>query len=550
MQGPEKLFFYETILGVIFGFEDPEKQKYRGDPALNKTFTAVLTISLDQRTMIIERDFETDFVAYLISDTESSHCVFQGKDKVDNDNVRPYTRVLQSIFQIIDKKLFLEVGQQLLEQADSKLSDYIDILCFLLTPERILHKANALINKCIILEQEGISAIKSGSQIVKYRKLHQAVKHLMTMKDYEDHIQSDKLKLDSLIKKIQSKQDLTRQMKELVNIKFSGISSFDPVQLRADVEIWKSLQNVVALNEKKLRELKGRKRHIKNILKSELSEFANVPQTFKEDVQYFNDSKLRLNYINEAHKDYTYLLEQAQNEYRKINNNFITISFLNVFVFFLVSSLIVGPAWSIVLPLAVFPILVLFPVSLFVQSKKKKKINKYQLEANHLEDEVNSVKTQSAHIAENIKSMQGQFEIEILIQKYQNFQDFKGESQSIQEEIGQLTELILSDEYQGQIDQFKRKYGQAIDIHRDDLEKYLDDYQKATDDFTKLKQNLGSYPAMKKMRIFVRSYTDKISDLKKTRLRLTKALNIENGTTTLIEALEKLDRKIMNLELS
>jgi len=72
----------------------------------------------------------------------------------------------------------------------------------------------------------------------------------MTMKDYEDHIQSDKLKLDSLIKKIQSKQDLTRQMKELVNIKFSGISSFDPVQLRADVEIWKSLQNVVALNEK------------------------------------------------------------------------------------------------------------------------------------------------------------------------------------------------------------------------------------------------------------------------------------------------------------
>lgn len=52
------------------------------------------------------------------------------------------------------------------------------------------------------------------------------------------------------------------------------------------------------------------------------------------------------------------------------------------------------------------------------------------------------------------------------------------------------------------------------------------------------------------MRIFVKSYTDKMSDLKKTRLRLTKALNIENGTTTLTEALEKLDRKIMNLELS
>ena len=235
--GPEKLFFFETILGVIFGFENIEKEKFRGDPSINKTFTAMITMKLDQRTMIIERDFETDFVACLISDANTTHSIFQGKDYIEDNRSRPYLQVIKSIFQIIDKELFLEVAYQLTDYEKSKFSELLNILYFLLAPNFKFSEANLLISSCKTIAQESVAAQKNQSQTDKYRSLYLAVEHLIKIKNYEEYIQSDKSKLELLIKKLQERHDLSRQTKNILNTKFSGMSPFDPIQLKADVQI-------------------------------------------------------------------------------------------------------------------------------------------------------------------------------------------------------------------------------------------------------------------------------------------------------------------------
>ena len=121
-----KTFFFEVILGIIFGFNAKEKKRFRGNPDINKTFTGMLTLSLDERTMIIERDFETDFVACLLSDPKNTRSIFQGKDFVDNGYSRPYLQMLRSVFPVINKELFLEVCYDDAIQANHNFSDLLN----------------------------------------------------------------------------------------------------------------------------------------------------------------------------------------------------------------------------------------------------------------------------------------------------------------------------------------------------------------------------------------------------------------------------------------
>ena len=43
--GEERLFIFEAILGIIFGFTPEEKKKFRGDQSVNQTFTGLVTLA-------------------------------------------------------------------------------------------------------------------------------------------------------------------------------------------------------------------------------------------------------------------------------------------------------------------------------------------------------------------------------------------------------------------------------------------------------------------------------------------------------------------------
>ena len=80
----QKYYIFEAILGVLFGLASEEKINFRDLDGTTHTFTGMLTLDLSDRTMLIERDFETDFVACLLSSKKEVKPFYQGKDIIQN----------------------------------------------------------------------------------------------------------------------------------------------------------------------------------------------------------------------------------------------------------------------------------------------------------------------------------------------------------------------------------------------------------------------------------------------------------------------------------
>ena len=549
MDGPEKKIFFEILLGVIFGFNNSEKEQFRGDPSLNKTYTAVLTMALDLRTMIIERDFETDFTACLISDPKSIHSVFQGKDCVENSSSRPFLQVLKSIFPIIDKELFEEICYQSVNQENSNFSEVLNILYFLLTPEFKFSKIPSLKNKCKTIERDNNLENINGSQINKYYSLYRAVEHLLKISNYEKQISDDKDKLELLVKRLQTRIGLSKATEKALSAKFSALSSFSPVQLKADIQIWKSLNSIVEINEKKLRDLKMRKVEINNILKSEFAIYPNLPKTFKEDVRYFKEKQLEINYLTELHKDAEYMFKKEKERQTQFLRYFIEISagistaFVSA-VFFIQRS-----AWTMSLLLMMLLILISTVPYRMMQKKKKVILDEYRSETDELKDKIENIKAECDKMSKISKAMDVQHDIDIHIQNYTKYEDCQAELEDVQNEIYQIKDLIYSDEYQVRISEFKKKYRDSININQKDLDELLDEYIKISETSNKYRQNLNSSPALETLHQLIALHSKKIKEIKSVRLQFTKSQSIEINSEPLSEVLDKIDRKIKNLEL-
>lgn len=142
-----KLFLLDSILGIIFGFDADEKEKFRGDDRINKTFTGVVTLELDARTMMIERDFETNFVACILSDVKTTRSVFQGKDFVGNGYSRPYLQMLKSIFPITDKDIIREICIDDEDKVSDSFKNLLNVLYIIFTPQFKFSSTKFLLNE-------------------------------------------------------------------------------------------------------------------------------------------------------------------------------------------------------------------------------------------------------------------------------------------------------------------------------------------------------------------------------------------------------------------
>ena len=103
----QKYYLFEVILVVLFGLTSEEKINFRDLDGTVHTFTGMLTIEFADRTMLIERDFETDFVACLISSKKEVKPFYQGKDIILNGAPRPYIKMLNEFFSITEKDVIL-----------------------------------------------------------------------------------------------------------------------------------------------------------------------------------------------------------------------------------------------------------------------------------------------------------------------------------------------------------------------------------------------------------------------------------------------------------
>ncbi|RLD13985.1 hypothetical protein DRI50_06150 [candidate division KSB1 bacterium] len=97
----DKLFIYKAIHGIIFGFNEWQKEIFRGDPEKNQTFTGFIHIDMDDKEILVDRDFETDFVAFVLIQNNRFNAVYQGKDFLNDGSHQVYLNSIKPfIFQL------------------------------------------------------------------------------------------------------------------------------------------------------------------------------------------------------------------------------------------------------------------------------------------------------------------------------------------------------------------------------------------------------------------------------------------------------------------
>ncbi len=95
-QRGNKLFLYKAIHGILFGFNEWQKEFFRGDPQKNRTFTGLIFARAGKRDILIDRDFETNFVAFVVVHENRFKTIYQGKDVLINGTHRVYLNSIKA----------------------------------------------------------------------------------------------------------------------------------------------------------------------------------------------------------------------------------------------------------------------------------------------------------------------------------------------------------------------------------------------------------------------------------------------------------------------
>ena len=549
MNGSEKTFFFEAILGTIFGFSSDEKVHFRGNPEINKTFTSLIILVLDQRTMIIERDFETDFVACLLSDTKTTRSIFQGKDIAESGYSRPYLQMLRSVFPIINKELFIEVCYDIANENKGNFSNLLETLYSLLTPQFKFNHIKSLVNEGNHFERQCELAQKTKNPLKNFECLHAAVSHMIQIKEVENKLSTDIQKIERLIERLKSRYELSTVAENRLDREFPTLKMFNPLQLRADVLLWKSLIDVRDKDEEQLREIALRREHLENILKHDLYEYTQLYPDFSKDVNRFRE---RADQIRSSKKSYMQYKEQIDNMAQSLEagKNIWRIALITVpLIIALISFFILGPKWIFIIPETVIAFLIIWALSGLSSQKTRNRIYHYKEETHILEkriryakQELNTIKKKS-HLFENPQYLDSH------LSRLKKCMQYQRELKAIEKEEKELLGTLNSGTQAAQIAHYKEQYGKVIDINRRDLESYLNGYLKQKNEISNLQQDSKSFPAISELENLAQAHRKGIKELQETREKMTHILKIENSSTPLSEVLDKLDRKIKNVQL-
>ncbi len=90
------LFFYKTVFGILFGLSEEQKQKFRDRKSVVKTFTGLIRLQTGTDEFLIERDFETNFVACVGLKGRKIQTIYQGKDIKANGSHKKYLFALKN----------------------------------------------------------------------------------------------------------------------------------------------------------------------------------------------------------------------------------------------------------------------------------------------------------------------------------------------------------------------------------------------------------------------------------------------------------------------
>lgn len=545
--GEERLFIFEAILGIIFGFTPEEKQKFRGDQSINQTFTGLVTLALDQKTVFIERDFETDIIACLLSDSISSRPIFQGKDLVGNGYSRPYLDMLRSIFPIVDKSLYLEILQDEINEGKS-LSNLLKALYLLFSPRFNLNKVRFLISK----SEEYLSSLntsrldsKNLNQLSQFKESLVFLKSIRTMRQ---QLKEDQEHFNRLLNKIRhrdiQKNKLLKQLEET----YMTVKDQNPILLRAEILLWKSLTQMKEKNQKDLKEIRQRVDEIEQTMQIDFEEYNQLPNSVERDVKRYEEDIEKANSLQKK-------IENVNIEVKMNEVKYNTWKTIKIFFILLVAPLsfilsyIAFSSWFLIIPEAFFFFLIFFFLFGHYHSKIREKLLNLQEDKDIFRKHLYDIQKDIDVLRQKWFFLKDDKNFNLHRERLHEYQQLQYELKQLRHQEQRIVQILNQPNITRQLKAFQNKYSSTVDVHRRDLEEYLEKFIQLKNELSSIESSSVEPPVIQELQKIIQDYQHAIKQLKKVDEDISERLHLHQYNLPIDQILDAVKRRIKNLQM-
>ncbi len=547
VEGEERQFFIYAILGIIFGLSAEEKLAFRGDPKVNQTFTGLVSLVIDQKVLLIERDFETDVIACLLTDPNSSRPIFQGKDIVDNGFSRPYLDMLRSIFPIVDKSLYLEILND--EIAEGKpFGELLNSLYLLFSPSFNLNKVRSLLSQVEVISNEILPGKFDTNDVQQLKRFKEFLLILQKVNTMRNELIENLNKLNQLAHKIKQKYQRKDQVHQELENTFSKIKDQNPILFRAEVLLWKSLEQLKKQNEAELKEIENRLETIEQTLKIDLSEYDQLPAEAERDIKTYHENLKKIEKLSERIKKIQMEIKLNEVKFKTWKN--VKIFFIGVVTpLAFVLSYLAFNSWLMIIPEAFFFSLIFLFLFGHYHSKIREKLLNLQEDQDILVKKLNDLKKEQHQLQTRWYFLKDEKNFQLHKERLLKYKELKSNYRKLKQKAEQLKENLSQPSFNEQLKNFRLKYQHLIDINRPDLESYLDQFVAVKSELNAMQMKTPEPPVVKELQKIIGEYRQAVHQLKKAYETISDRLNIHQYNMPLEQIIDAVDRRIKNIGL-
>ncbi len=553
-RGENKKFLLESILGIVYGFNDQEKQEYK-DPQAN-VFTGRIELQFESYTLHVERDFETDIVAILSSSENEQKSVFQGRDSYVEGQDRPYSEVLETVFTFTEKTFLIERCKPKLESVSSTFGDVLDTLYLFLRPKFKIAAMEKLINSCNrIMENSAIVAPLDETQLAD--SLQKSINRLHLLRNAKKVVQG-KESLDTDIKKFESYwEELTKSSAQDKN-KSSFMESFphiyklDPKLVRRDVNHYIQLKLALDQNWENLELLLNQKTDHEKLLSTKLIVYEKVPDSFIEDFHIYQNLSIDLAQLKNDKDKQDILLGNYYSDLQRFRTK-------EIFTHLFSMSSIIAVCYLLFPEQLIYGIMGGILVSLvfgyiFQKFKKSKKtlINDTLKTYSALKKKITKIENNITELRQDSYLLDDLGYVDTHIEMFKKYKSSKNILKKIEEEKKRLEKELKSEKYAITLPELKKEYKSIINTDnpnkiRENLAEFLEQQQiensinhlhKKTQKIEPLNNIIMDYKKITKMLSHTKEQIDiflSVDDFEK---------DIDNQITYLERAINHLQQKM------
>ena len=549
-RGENKNFLFKSLLGIIFGFSNEEKDYYRDRHSL--VYTGLVDLKFEHYTLHIERDFETNIIALLSESEKEQKPVYQGKDDFNLPvEQRPYLEIIKSFFSINDKELLLKACETKLAQSKSTFGELLDTLYLFLRPKFKQVAIGKLIETCSTLLKNK-NGFEHQTQISV--NLQKAINRLHLLKiarrvfQSRESINADIEKFELFLK--QTINSPTNKAQETLKQRFPLIYQMDAYQVKKDITFIHALQQSSKKVHQELQKLNEQKSDIENLIGQKLMVYSTLPDSFVDDFYIYQNLSIDLAQLKNEKDKKNILLGNYKADLNRIKNKNLVVQTILISVI-VTLGLIFFPSKIYWVGVAAILTAAILSFTYFrIRKTKNILIDICSHEISRLKIKIISTEKNISELRKGSYLLDDLDFIDTHVERFQKYKHFRKQLKKIEQAKNDLQSQINNDKFKIILPRLEQQYKDLINLNPPEgLDSYLDEFKILQDKAKEysLSKNNQSFDCEPVEQI-VNDYQILLTNLDATRKEIEEYLGIDELEKEIDSQISYLERAITHLK--